>query len=99
MSIFNSTFILGLCALLFFIGKWIDGSNTRVCPYCREDVKKGATVCPHCRKELPPVDETPSGSPSAKATDTGEGNSTGFALVILFIIAAAFFAYKGGYIK
>jgi len=24
----------------------------RVCPYCCELIRKGATVCPHCRKPL-----------------------------------------------
>lgn len=24
----------------------------RICRYCKESVKQGATVCPHCRKDI-----------------------------------------------
>ncbi len=32
---------------------------TRICPYCKEKVKKDAVVCKHCHKDLPPLPKVP----------------------------------------
>lgn len=26
--------------------------DLKTCPFCKEEVKKGASICPHCRKDI-----------------------------------------------
>ncbi len=36
----------------------------RICPYCKEKVKKDALVCRYCHKELEPTDDSQVAAPT-----------------------------------
>ena len=36
-----------------------DESDTRLCPYCAETIKKSAIVCKHCNRDIPPSQTPP----------------------------------------
>lgn len=44
--------------------------ETRICPFCAEEVLAAAKICKHCHSELPPLTVTPAEAPPQAAAPT-----------------------------
>jgi hypothetical protein len=46
---FLAGILFGVFALIYYL---VVGEPGKICPFCKEKIKKDATVCPHCQREL-----------------------------------------------
>jgi len=46
---FLAGILFGVFALIYYL---LVSEPGKICPFCKEKIKKDATVCPHCQREL-----------------------------------------------